>query len=82
MPEKERFVIGYLTVVFDPAVSAVERRRHLDLMGNPALPDDSETDAFCVEVPEESLWSWAHRYAVMPGVARVSFTRLAKTPKS
>lgn len=71
-------MLSYLTVVFDPAVPALERRHALDSMGNTALPDDSEADAFCVEVPETELWSWAHRYAVLPGVARVSFTRLTK----
>jgi hypothetical protein len=72
----------YMTVVFETAVPLAERQRLLAKLQHPAIPDETEEGAYCVELPDDAvIMEWAERYADLlykkrPALERVSWTRL------
>ncbi len=76
--------MAYMTVVFEPAVPLAERQRLLATLHHPAIPDETEEGAYCIELPDDAVcMEWAERYANLlyekrPALERVSWTRLRK----
>jgi hypothetical protein len=64
-----------MTIICFTRPSARIRRNILDLMGNRVVEETTENGRYVVEIEDGTQHIWAHRYAELPIVKTVLYSR-------